>query len=391
MKTLTTSALLSLCFSLVLAAESVLAKDANATLPPGVVIDHVPASAGMYVGSPSIAVLPNGDYVASHDLFGPKSDERGIATTRIFSSADCGKTWCRLPDVRGAFWSSLFVHRGQLYLMGPNKYGGALVIRRSTDGGKTWTEPKDKSSGLLFDDVRYHTATMPVVVHNGRIWRAVEDLENPGRWAAMFRARMVSAPEDADLLKASNWTISKPLKWNMTGGWLEGNAVVTPDKKIVNILRVHSRDENEKAAIVHISSDGKAATFDPVSDLVEFPGGSKKFTIRFDAETNSYWTLSNYVLPEDRNPSPHCTRNTLVLASSPDLRKWTVNAVVLRHPDPKKHGFQYVDWQFDGDDLIAVSRTAFDDAEGGAHSWHDANYLTFHRIPQFRTLGNTSP
>jgi hypothetical protein len=38
---------------------------------PGLVIDHLPASSGTYVGSPSIAVLPGGDYVASHDLFGP--------------------------------------------------------------------------------------------------------------------------------------------------------------------------------------------------------------------------------------------------------------------------------------------------------------------------------
>ena len=42
---------------------------------PGVVIDHVPAKTGIYVGSPSIAKLPNGDYVATHDEFGPKSTE----------------------------------------------------------------------------------------------------------------------------------------------------------------------------------------------------------------------------------------------------------------------------------------------------------------------------
>ena len=40
----------------------------------------------------------------------------------------------------------------------------------------------------------------------------------------------------------------------------------------------------------------------------------------------------------------------------------------------------------DSDDLVAVSRTAYDDYEGGAHSAHDANFLTFHRIKNFRTL-----
>ena len=58
--------------------------------------------------------------------------------------------------------------------------------------------------------------------------------------------------------------------------------------------------------------------------------------------------------------------------------------VLLQHPDTAKHGFQYVDWRFDGEDLIAACRTAFDDDQGGAHNFHDANYLTFHRIADFR-------
>lgn len=40
---------------------------------PGVVIDHLPAGTGLFVGSPSIAIWTNGDYVVSHDFFGPKS------------------------------------------------------------------------------------------------------------------------------------------------------------------------------------------------------------------------------------------------------------------------------------------------------------------------------
>src|SRR5215204_4691917 len=37
---------------------------------PGVVIDHQPASTGIYIGSPSITVLENGDYIAKHDEIG---------------------------------------------------------------------------------------------------------------------------------------------------------------------------------------------------------------------------------------------------------------------------------------------------------------------------------
>ena len=35
--------------------------------PPGTVIHHSPAASGLYIGSPSICILPNGDYLATHD------------------------------------------------------------------------------------------------------------------------------------------------------------------------------------------------------------------------------------------------------------------------------------------------------------------------------------
>lgn len=77
-------------------------------------------------------------------------------------------------------------------------------------------------------------------------------------------------------------------------------------------------------------------------------------------------------------------RNTLALCSSSDLINWTIDTTVLHHPDTLKHGFQYVDWQFDGDDIIAVSRTAYDDGLGGADSYHNNNLFTFHRIKKYR-------
>jgi len=50
-----------------------------------------------------------------------------------------------------------------------------------------------------------------------------------------------------------------------------------------------------------------------------------------------------------------------------------------------------VDWVFEGDDIIFVSRTAFDDDLTGAHNAHDANYLTFHRIQDFRNQAYDNP
>ena len=42
------------------------------TLPPGVVIHNAPAISHEYIGSPSIVIMPDGTYIASHDYFGKK-------------------------------------------------------------------------------------------------------------------------------------------------------------------------------------------------------------------------------------------------------------------------------------------------------------------------------
>lgn len=368
------------------------------TKPPGVVINHSPAWTGLYIGSPSIAVLPNGDYVASHDFFGPKSNENKSARSLVFRSSDRGRSWEKVSEIQGAFWSSLFVHRGALYLIGTDRDYGNMLIRRSDDGGRTWTSPTSNTSGLLRDTGEIHTAPVPIIEHNGRLWRGFEWRNPPKDWGINFCAGMASAPVDADLLHASSWTLSNFLpsdrSWNGgdMGGWLEGNAVVTPEGEIVDVLRTTTKTTHQKGAIVHISADGKTASFDPAKDFVDFPGaGQHKFTIRFDPQTKLYWSLTNANLPDPWMVPPITSRNKLALVCSRDLREWTVRSLLLSHPDRMDHAFQYPDWLFEGDDIIVASRTAYDDGLGGAHNFHDANFLTFHRVPNFRTRTMDAP
>ncbi len=247
---------------------------------------------------------------------------------------------------------------------------------------------------VLLLEGEYHTAPMPVIVHNGRLWRAMENAKADTKaWGKRYSAMVISAPVDADLLVSSNWTATNFLSYDSTylggkfGGWLEGNVVVTPEGAMVDILRVASTDPGRDiAAVVKISDDGRKAAFNPETGFMDFIGGAKKFSIRYDEKSKRYWTLANLVKKEFSHLPASSVRNTLVIKSSPDLKSWTVHGILLEHPDVEKHGFQYVDWQFEGRDIIFLSRTAYDDEFGGAHNFHDANYLTFHRIKRYQKL-----
>ena len=77
----------------------------------------------------------------------------------------------------------------------------------------------------------------------------------------------------------------------------------------------------------------------------------------------------------------------LSLYYSPDLVHWRHRDTLLEddsdltpEESARLTGFQYADWQFDGDDIVCLVRTAY----AGAHNFHDSNRITFHRIRNFR-------
>jgi len=355
---------------------------------PGVVVAHSPAKTGIYIGSAGIVRLTDGTLLAKHDEFGPNSTEHTSAITRVFCSRDRGQSWREISKIDGLFWSTILEHRGAVYMVGTHHHHGPLVVCRSNDGGAAWTTPKDRKSGLIRQG-KFHTAPVPVVVHNGRLWRAVEDGDGPDGWGQMYRPRVMSIPVDADLLDADQWTITNPIERD--GGWLggdfwcvlEGNAVVDRSGIVRNMLR---SDQDDFAAVTTVSTDGTTQSIDPQFDRASLPGASKKLLIRWDESSQLYWALSNPAPPDTPPKEAAKIRNTLVLFSSPNLRDWTMRRILLHHPDARFHAFQYPDWIIDGDDLLLASRTAYDDVEGGAHRAHDANFLTFHRFHSFRSM-----
>ena len=355
-----------------------------------------------YLGSPSLIRLDSGDLLATHDYFGPgcpRNHENEEHLSSVYRSSDEGKTWTNVTHVAGQYWSTLFKHRGAVYLIGTSQQYGSIVIRRSEDNGNTWTHPTDGRSGLLskggfyHEPPNYHCAPVPVLVKDGRLYRAFEDLDPLPRNMG-FRSLVLSAPEDVDLLDVSNWTMSNklsfdpgwvPEEWGRlhSPGWLEGNVVETPDGDIWNILRFNAVPLVDRAAIVQVHDQGRRLTFDPATGFIDFPGGGHKFTIRRDPVTKLYLTLAN----NSTDPAYTKQRNVLVLNKSSDLRRWEPVQRLLEDDQDlswedsvEYTGFQYVDWHFDGDDIIYLVRTAY----GGAHNRHDSNRITFHRLEGFR-------
>jgi hypothetical protein len=360
---------------------------------PGVPIHHSPAASRRYVGCPSIVVLPSGSYIASHSYFG---DGATNTDSYVYRSDDRGRHWRGVAELHPQIWSKLFLHGGALYIVGTDhcdRYGGRLngkmVIRRSDDEGQSWSSPDTPATGLLSDEEGYHTAPTSLVAHRGRIWKAFEFAPEPDR--KTWRIFVISASEDADLLDRVSWRFSEQMETWPHYQWIEGNMVVSPSGEVLNVLRTNDRHKrqghgrDEPAAIVHVSEDGRELTHDPAVDRVEFPGGGAKFTIKRDPATSKYFALVN---PQEGSG---LYRNILALSVSDDLLRWRIVKELIHHPDPKDHAFQYVDWDFDGEDIVYVSRTAYDDGEGGANRAHDANYLTFHRIEGFRTILQQSP
>ncbi|WP_017260027.1 T9SS type A sorting domain-containing protein [Pedobacter arcticus] len=372
---------------------------------PGTVVAQSPEPLSNSYASPSVVILADGSYLASHDITS--------TITAVYKSTDNGINWKMLTLVKDTHWSSLFYHDNAVYLLGVAKSFNNIVIHKSTDGGNTWTSSTNASNGLLLPG-RFHTAPTPVVVHNGRVWKAFEESPDPDN-ERDFHSFVFSAPVGSDLLQASSWTKSTTVALNPSWfnadktEWCEGNVVVDPNGEIVNIIRLATPQavggtltmngyatgipRYEVAAKLNVTADGQTASFNPSTGFIHFPGAMTKFSIRYDAVSGKYWTIVNKITTvfsgwsNGSSNGPWNQRNVLMLMSSTDLLNWDEHYKVIRWNEGdiitrrENFGFQYVDWQFDGNDIVAVARTSWYGSD-----WHDANLITFHRLPNFRGL-----
>ncbi|MBE6428382.1 MAG: exo-alpha-sialidase [Planctomycetaceae bacterium] len=353
----------------------------NTPPPPGIVIAASPDWEKLFYGTPSMEIMEDGTYVFTHDWFGPASKgER----TFVYQSTDQGKSWTKVSEFPDQKSGSLFRLGNTLYHIGfyrPGKKGMSnecIAIRRSDDMGRTWTHPVDSRNGLLCSDDRYYSDPVPVLVHDGRVYWQIDRFNPEKKNWPPYDTLVISAPDDSDLLNASNWTRSNDVKWDENWpyrGWLEGNCVKRPDGNVSVLLRVEDwhcpGGPGKHAARIDLSKDGRKQEF--VKFLNQFPGGHSKFCIRFDEVSRKYWALTNWIQPNQKG-----ARNTLALVCSDDLDQWEVRQIVYQHPDGI-NGFQYVDWRFVGNDIHFVCRLGW-----FGKNMHDSNYMIFDTVKDFR-------
>ena len=338
---------------------------------------------GRALCSPSLVRHPDGFLLASMDVF---AGEHPQNLSLIFRSDDEGKTWHYVSELMPCFWGKMFIHKGELYMLSVSTEYGDLLIGKSSDGGKTFSAPVSLLRGANgkkgYSGV--HKNPQNVVYYNGKIYNTLEW----GSWldkGYYHGAMVMSCDENADLLDPENWHFTPPvvhdLNWNGAApdgkaGNIEGTLVVAPDGKLYNYMRYQTQLE-KKILVFSVPNDPDAPI--EYSHPVAFDGNLSKFMIKLDAVSGRYFSIISRRIDE-----PKTARNLLSLVSSANLSDWELvcDLIDRRNDDPKMVGFQYVDFEIEGDDIIYLCRTAMNNAK----NYHDANYSTFHRIENFRSL-----
>ena len=341
---------------------------------------------GRYLGSPFIIRLPSGRLIISHDFHGIGPQQ---ALSVLFYSDDDGESWHFLTELYPMFWPKLFVNGGVLYAMGPAGQYGDYIISCSHDDGKTWREPVVLLRGDHGSEEGMHQAPTPVTFHNGRIYTGIEfgNWTKPGK--EKFAATVLSAPCGSDLLDPASWDFTPPVPFDPANAnfpdadfvtAIEGNAIPGPDGVIYNLLRIDPVG-CDRSKVNNTCIMTKLVSFDePLRfvRMIDAPVGIRhKFFIQHDGETNLYFMVHNEETV--KNIERRCIFS---LSASEDLVHWRRLTTLLDCTDIPRNGVSYPSFIIDGDDILYVSRTAY----GQLKNEHDNNYVTFHRLRNFRDL-----
>ena len=343
---------------------------------------------GRYLCSPSLAVHPDGYILASMDLFNHRDAQN---LTLIFRSDDGGKTWRYMCELMPCFWGKLFVWKNDIYMLSCSTEFGDLLIGKSTNGGKSFDAPTVifRGSNGKLGKGGFHKNPQNILLINNRLYTTIEwsCWDSERQTLGPIGVMLLSCSEDADLMKPESWTLTEPKIFNPDDApeisdlakntpTIEGTPVLSPDGDILNIMRF-GKDGH---AIVYRADKANPEAMLKYDRLMNFDAHLAKFMIRYDEKSKKYLTIANYIYDYEIKRA----RNMLCLMVSDDLNEWKIVSVLhdRRNEDWFYSGVQYAAFEFVGDDLIYLARTAINNP----HNYHDANYSTFHRIENFRSI-----
>ena len=346
------------------------------------------AFSGRALCTPCIVKLPSGTLISGMDVFASRAPQN---LELIFRSRDNGVTWEYVTDLFPCTWGLLFVHRGRLYIMATSTEHGDLMISESTDEGETWTDPVRIFHGSgSAQAAGWQRQAMPIIEHKGKLLTSLDF----GGWIPMngYGIHTLSIDTDADLLIAENWNVSEGTYFDPSWpgapkggkpGLLEGNLFVAPDGRIKNLLRMQiggSSPSSGLACILSADMDNLDAA-PAFEQIIEMPTGSNsKSYVQYDPISQKYWAIGNLIT----HPATPTMRTVVGLCVSNDGIAWRTAKILFDFSalNPSEVGMQYPTFIIDGDDILWLSRTAFNQAG----NFHDANCQTFHIINNFRAL-----
>lgn len=402
-----------------------------------VALDQSPDAATVPLYTPSILRLPSGRLVAASERSG-QWKKMGNPWARISTSDDAGKTWT-LRKTERITHGRLFLAGGSIYYLG---HDGDLRISRSDDNGETWTDHVELTKGQGWHqtaaNVWYANGNVYLVME-----RSVSNSIR-GWGVGALAPVLMRAKETDDLTQRSSWTFASEItfadvvpgyrendpatelfgipffeqtypKTNMLAprrpmhpmGWLEANVVqiLDPDhywydstgRTFHLFMRTHTGGTGYATLAKVVENDDGTMTTSLVTVpsgktmlFLPFPGGQMRFHVLYDEQTKLYWMLGTQAtdsmsrvetLAPDRFDLPNNERQRMVLHFSKNMVDWCFAGLVAVGPG-NKGSRHYASMDFDGDDLVILSRSGDENAQ----SAHNGNLITFHRVKNFRDL-----
>lgn len=341
---------------------------------------------GRALCSPSLLRLPSGTLLASMDLFANGAPQN---LTLVYRSEDNGRTWHYQNELFPCYWAKMFLHRGELYMLGVSNEYGDLLIGKSEDEGRTYEAPTVIMRGSCsFKAAGIGRTPQNVFEHKGRLYTSFEW----GAWSVGYHAACIlSCDAEGDLLDADNWKVTYPVKFDPTwegvepypsNGCLEGTVTLAPDGKLMAIYRYDmSQTKVKYGKILAFEIDTENPTA-PIKyrKAIKCDGNHSKFIVLKDDVSGYYYSIISRITDKNKDYD----RRLLSLVRSKELDEFELVCDLYDLRDRaewNEEGLQYVDFFFEGDDILFLCRTSMN----GGNNFHDANYSTFHRIRNFRT------